>query len=59
MEKIVNTVEYRPAKETSNHIEQVPQIIERIVEKVVPVIQTVERIKEVPTIVEKIVEVTR
>ena len=31
VEKIVNTVEYKKAKETVNHVEQVPQIVDRVV----------------------------
>jgi hypothetical protein len=54
---LVNTIQYKPAREVVNYVEHVPQIIERVVEKIVPIIQIVERIKEVPRIVEKIVEV--
>lgn len=57
VEKLVNSIEYRPAREVVNYVEQVPKIVERIIEKIVPIIQTVEKIKEVPKIVEKIVEV--
>lgn len=40
-----------------NHIEVKHEIVERIIEKPVPIIQTVEKIIEVPQIVEKIVTV--
>jgi hypothetical protein len=51
VEKIVEVVKYRNAREIVNHVVDLPQPVEVIVEKLVPVIQTVERIVEVPTMV--------
>lgn len=59
IEKVVPVIEYRNAKEIENHIEIRHDIVDRIVEKPIPIIQTVERIVEVPQIVEKVVTVER
>ena len=58
MEKIVPVIEYRSAREVENHIEIKYQIVDRIVEKIVPVVQIKERIKEVPQQIEVIKQVT-
>ena len=57
VEKIVPVIEYRNAREIFNHIEVEHQVVERIVERLVPIEKIVERIVEVPQIVEKIVQV--
>ena len=57
-EKIVVQIEYRNAKEVENHIETRHTIVDRIIEKPIPIIQTVEKIVEVPQIVERIVQTT-
>ena len=59
VEKVVPVIEYRNAKEIENHIEIRHDIVDRIIEKPIPIIQTVERIVEVPQIVEKVVTVER
>lgn len=59
IEKVVPVIEYRNAKEIENHIEIRHDIVDRIIEKPIPIIQTVERIVEVPQIVEKVVTVER
>ena len=56
VEKIVPKIEYRNAKEIFNHIEVEHVVVDRIVEKVVPVIQTVEKVVEVPQVIDRIVE---
>lgn len=57
MEKCVPVVEYLNAREVENHIQIQHQIVEKIVEKPIPIHVYIEKIKEVPQIVEKIVEV--
>ena len=57
IEKVVPVIEYRNAKEIENHIEIRHDIVDRIIEKPIPIIQTVERIVEVPQIIEKVVTV--
>lgn len=59
IEKVVPVIEYRNAKEIENHIEIRHDIVDRIIEKPIPIIQTVERIVEVPQIIEKVVTVER
>lgn len=56
IEKIVPQIEYRNAKEIENHIEIRYQIVDRIIEKPIPIIQTVEKLVEVPQIIERIVQ---
>lgn len=51
VEKIVPQIEYRNAKEVENHIEVRHQVVDRIIEKPIPIIQTVEKIIEIPQIV--------
>ena len=48
---MVPVVEYRNAKEVENHIEVRNNIVDRIIEKPIPIIQTVEKIIEVPQII--------
>lgn len=48
---MVPVVEYRNAKEVQNYVEVQFTVVDRIVEKLVPVVHVVERIKEVPQIV--------
>lgn len=58
VEKIVKEVDVVTAKEVENHIEVRNQIVDRIIEKPVIIIQREERIVEVPQVFEKIVTVT-
>lgn len=55
VEIVVPVIEYRNAREVENHVEIQHQIVERIVEKPVHIIQTIEKIVEVPQIIEKVV----
>ena len=57
VEKPVEVIKYRNAREVVNQIVNVPEIIEVIVEKPVPIVQVVEKIVEVPKTIEKIVQV--
>ena len=41
VEKVVKSVEYRNAREVINHVENIPEIVEVVVEKPIPVVQTV------------------
>lgn len=58
VEKIVKEVEIVTAKEVDNHIEVKHQIVDRIIERPVVIIQREERIVEVPQVVEKVVTIT-
>lgn len=40
-----------------NHVETIYEVVDRIIEKPIPIIQTVERIVEVPQVIEKVVAV--
>jgi hypothetical protein len=59
VEKIVPQIEVVTAKQIDNYVEVRYEIVDRIVEKPIPIIQTVERVVEVPQIVEKVVIVER
>ena len=39
------------AKEIENHVQLVPELVERVVEKPIPLVQTVEKLVEVPKVV--------
>lgn len=54
---LVKQIEVQNAREVVNHIQRVPEIVEIVHEKPVPLIQNIERIVEVPKVIEKIVEV--
>lgn len=58
VEKIVKEVDVVTAKEVENHIEVRNQVVDRIVEKPVVIVQREERIVEVPQVFEKVVTVT-
>lgn len=40
-------IKYRNAREVLNHVLDLPEVVEVVLEKLVPVIQTVEKIVEV------------
>lgn len=57
VEKIVKEIEYVIETEQVPYIQTEHKIVERIVEKLIPIIQIEERIVEVPQVIEKIVEI--
>ena len=57
VEKIVEKQVVINAKEVENHIEVRNNIVDRIIEKPIPIIQTVEKLVEVPQAIEKIVTI--
>lgn len=48
---MVKQIEVQNAREVVNHIQRVPEIVEIIHERPVPLIQTVERVVEVPKVI--------
>ena len=58
VEKIVERVDYKIEKEMIPYVQIETRIVDRIIEKPIPIIQKEEKIVQVPQIVEKIVQVT-